>query len=117
VTLVDVAPDGTAESVTAGWLRASLRSVNEAASRLGAPVLDCREPVAVPPNQLVSYRIPLVPTAHRFALGHRVGVVIVSDDRAADAPSIMGFRHPPVAAAVRAGIWSSSRLVFPVLEA
>ena len=42
VTLQDVAPDGQAEPVTAGWLRASLREVDEAASRPGAPVLPCR---------------------------------------------------------------------------
>ncbi|MGZ4690476.1 MAG: CocE/NonD family hydrolase [Acidimicrobiia bacterium] len=116
VTLLDVAPDGSATTVTGGWLRASLRTVDEDASRLGAPVLDCRHPIAVPPNELVSYRIPLVSTAHRFVVGHRVGLVIVSDDQPESTPSIMGFRHPPVTPAVRAGIWSSSRLVFPVLS-
>ena len=33
VTLTDVSPDGSTEAVTAGWLRASLREVDEAASR------------------------------------------------------------------------------------
>lgn len=114
-TVLDVAPDGTATTITAGWLRASLRTVNETASRPGAPVLDCREPVAVPPNEIVSYRIPIVANAHRFLPGHRIGLVITSDDRAPNAPVVMGFRHPPVADAVRARIWSSSRLLLPVL--
>ncbi len=116
-TLLDVAPDGTAATITAGWLRASLRSVNESASRPGAPVLDCREPIAVPPHQLLSYRIPIVPNAHRFLPGHRIGLVITSDDQAKHAPAIMGFRHPPAAPAVRVSIRSSSRLVLPVLPA
>jgi predicted acyl esterase len=115
VTILDVAPDGTATSITAGWLRASLRTVNEAASAPGAPALDCRVAVAVPPNELISYRIPIVAMAHRFLPGHRIGLVITSDDQSKDAPTMMGFRHAPVAPAVRARIWSSSRLLLPVL--
>ena len=36
MTLQDIAPDGGTEDVTAGWLRASLREIDEAASRPGA---------------------------------------------------------------------------------
>ena len=115
VTLLDVAPDGTATTITGGWLRASLRLVDDAASTPGAPALDCRIPVAVPPNERVSYRIPIVANAHRFLPGHRIGLVITSDDQPAFAPTILGFRHPPVVPAVRARIWSSSRLLIPVV--
>ena len=52
--LYDVPPAGAAEPITAGWLRASLRTMDEAASTPGAPVLDCRTPVAVPVGQRVS---------------------------------------------------------------
>ncbi len=114
-TLLDVAPDGAAATITAGWLRASLRTVNEAASTLGTPVLDCREPIAVPPHQPVSYRIPIVANAHRFRAGHRIGLVITSDDQPATAPAVLGFRHTPVAPALLARIFSSSRLILPVL--
>lgn len=115
VTIVDVAPDGTATNVTAGWLRASLRLVDEEASAPGRPVIDCRIPVAVTPNELTSYRIPIVANAHRFLAGHRIGLVITSDDQPQHAPTLMGFRHAPVVPAVRARIWSSSRLLLPVL--
>ncbi len=113
--LLDVSADGTTQAITTGWLRATLRTVNEAASRPGAPVLDCREPVAVPPNQLVSYRLPLVPNAHRFNAGHRIRLLVCSDDEPDDVPAMLGFRHPPVTPAVRASIASSSRLRLPVL--
>ena len=115
ITLIDVAPDGTSSLITGGWLRASMRTVNAAKSRAGLPVLECRHPVAVPPNELVSYRIPIVANAHRFLPGHRIGLVVTSDDQSKHAPALMGFRHPPVAPAVRARIWSSSRLLIPVL--
>jgi predicted acyl esterase len=114
-TLLDVAPDGTAEIITAGWLRASLRTVNDVASRPGAPVLDCRAPIAVPPHEQVAYRIPIVATAHRFPAEHRIGLVIAGDDQASTSPTIMGFRHTPVVPATRASIFSSSRLLLPVV--
>jgi len=46
--LQDVDPSGEATDVTAGYLRASLREVDEAVSRSGAPVLRCRTYQAVP---------------------------------------------------------------------
>ena len=48
VFLQDVATDGTVTDVTAGYLRAGLREVDESASRPGAPDLPCRTFQAVP---------------------------------------------------------------------
>lgn len=113
-TLQDVAPDGTTTDVTAGWLRASLREVDEAASRAGALVLPCRTPVAVPIGEDVLYRIPLVANARRFAVGHRIRLVLTSDDQDPAAPAIMGFRHASVGTSSLNTIRSSSRLVISV---
>ena len=63
VTLQDIDTEGASGDVTAGFLRASLREVDEAASRPGAPVLPCRNAEAVPVGEIVRYRIPLVPNA------------------------------------------------------
>jgi putative CocE/NonD family hydrolase len=114
-TLQDVDPDGNAEDVTAGWLRASLRAVDEQASRPGAPLLPCRERLPVPPGEVVAYRIPLVPNARRFAAGHRVRLVIASDDMGRGLPAMMKFRHAPLGDSSRNGVRSSSRLLLPVL--
>ncbi|WP_422747804.1 CocE/NonD family hydrolase [Mycobacterium sp. WMMD1722] len=116
-TLQDVAPDGTVEDVTAGWLRASLRTVDEAASRDGAPVLPCREPRAVPIGENVEYRIPLVPNARRFRAGHRIRLVLTSDDQDPSTPAIMNFRHAGVGTSSRNIVRSSSRLLLPVISA
>jgi len=62
-TLQDVAPDGTGTDITSGCLRASLRAVDEKASTPGAPVLPCTTATAVPVNQQVSYRVPIVGTS------------------------------------------------------
>jgi predicted acyl esterase len=114
-TLQDVEPDGTSHDVTAGYLRASLRQVDEDASRVGAPVLPCREAVAVPIGQDVQYRIPLVPNARRFKAGHRIRLHLTSDDQNPGTPAIMGFRHATVGTSTINSIRSESRLLLPFL--
>ncbi|WP_445169950.1 CocE/NonD family hydrolase [Mycolicibacterium sp. Dal123E01] len=116
VTLSDVVPDGSTEPVTAGWLRASLREVDEAASRPGTPVLPCRRPMTVPIGEDVEYRIPLVANARQFKAGHRIQVTITSDDQDPDIPAIMNFRHASVGTSSINTVRSASRLVLPVLS-
>jgi len=114
-TLRDVAPDGDTTDVTAGWLRASMREVDEAASRPGAPALPCRNAQAVPIGEDVVYRIPLVPNARRFKKGHRIQLVLTSDDQDPSVPVIMSFRHAGVGTSSLNTVRSSSRLLIPVL--
>jgi predicted acyl esterase len=116
VTLQDVAPDGTVVDVTAGWLRASLRRVDPDRSSVGAPELPCRDAEVVVPGVLTSYRIPLVTNARRFAPGHRIKLVLTSDDQDPSTPAIMGFRHATVGTSTVNTIHSSSMLLLSVLE-
>jgi putative CocE/NonD family hydrolase len=116
VTLQDVHPDGSVDDVTAGWLRASLRALDEAASRPGAPQLLLTHSVPVEPRQPTTYRIPLVPNARRFLAGHRIRLVITSDDRSDEAPAMMQFEHACAGDASVNTILSGSRLLLPVLE-
>ncbi len=113
-TLEHVAADGTTSEVTAGWLRASLREVDEAASRDGAPVLPCRTFAPVPIGGDVEYRIPLVANARRFAAGDRIRLTLTSDDQDPQTPAIMNFRHASVGTSSVNAVASSSRLVLPI---
>jgi putative CocE/NonD family hydrolase len=115
VALQHVASDGTVNDVTAGWLRASLREVDEKASRPGAPVLSCRTATAVPIGEDVEYRIPLVPNARHFAKGDRIRLTLASDDQNPDVPAIMNFRHASVGTSSLNTVRSSSRLLLPAL--
>ena len=115
VVVSDLAPDGSATHITAGWLRAELRTVDEEHSRLGRPMIPCREPAAVPVGDVVRYRIPLVPNARRIASGHRLQLVIASADEGKDGPTVLGFTHTPVAQSSVNTVHSSSRLQLPVL--
>ncbi|AQT80566.1 peptidase S15 [Mycolicibacterium litorale] len=116
VTLSDVAPDGSTELLTAGWLRASLREVDEGTSRPGAPTLPCRTATAIPIGEDVEYRIPLVPNARRFSEGHRIALTIAGDDQDPAVPAIMNFRHASVGTSSLNTVRSSSRLLLPVLQ-
>lgn len=114
-TLQDVAPDGDVVDVTAGWLRASLRAVDDAASSDRAPALPCTDALAVPVGQDVVHRIPLVANARRFRAGHRLRLVLTSDDQDPATPAIMNFRHASVGTSSVNTVRSSSRLLLPVL--
>lgn len=116
-TLQEVAPDSDdtdVTDVTAGWLRASLRELDDAASTPGAPALTCRSAVAVPIGEVVEYRIPLVPNARRFRKGHRIRLVLASDDQNPEVPAIMNFRHASVGTSTLNSVYSSSRLLLPI---
>ncbi len=116
VLIRDVAPDGAVTDVTQGWLRAALRTVDEAASAPGRPVLPLRTPVPVPAGEPVTYRIPLVPNARRFARGHRIRVTVTSDDSRREAHAMMLFSHTPIGTRSINTVHASSRLLLPVLS-
>jgi predicted acyl esterase len=101
LALQDVAPDGSVVDVTAGWRRAAISDDN---TTLGA----------VPAGQMCRYRIKLVDNARRFARGHRVRLIVRSDDQGDPAP-IMGFRHAAVGTTTRIDVASSSRLTLTTI--
>ncbi len=113
-TLQDVEPDGSTTDITAGYLRAGLREVDEAESRVGAPVMSCRSFNAVPVGENTAYRIALAPNARRFKAGHRIRLVLTSDDQNPEAPAMLGFRHASIGASCLSRIHSTSRLLLPV---
>ncbi len=115
--LYDAPPAGEPEAITAGWLRAAFSGVDEARSALGAPVPDCRTPVAVPVGQRMTYRIPVVPNARRVPVGHRLRLVIASADEPNKTLTVLGFTHVVVREASRNAIYSASRLWLPLLPA
>jgi uncharacterized protein len=114
--LQDVDENEKAIDVTAGYLRAGLREVDEAASQLGAPVLPCRTFASVPTAEKLRYRIPLVPNARRFRAGHKLRLVLTTDDQSADVPALLGFRHASIGTSSFNTIFSSSRLLLPILR-
>jgi predicted acyl esterase len=116
-TLQSVDEAGTAVDVTAGYLRASLRQVDEARSRPGAPALPCRAFAPVPIGETVRYRIPLVVNARRFKRGHSIRLFLTSDDQNPATPAMLTYRHASVGTSCLSTIASTSRLLLPVVPA
>jgi putative CocE/NonD family hydrolase len=114
--LFDVPPDGKPFAITAGWLRASYAQVDERRSAPGAPVVPCRASVPVPVGERVVYRIPIVPNARRIAAGHRLRLVVTSDDASHKDVAMLGFTHTTVREASLNTIYTTSRLLLPVLS-
>ena len=92
----------------------ALRAVDEQASAPGAPVLPCTTATAVPVNEKVSYRVPIVATGYRLAAGHRLRLTLTSDDQDPAYPAMMTFRHASVGTSTLNRIASTSRLLVPV---
>jgi uncharacterized protein len=115
--LQDVNDTDEASDVTAGYLRASLRKVDEIASKPGAPVVPCKTFEAIPIGETVRYRIPLVPNARHFKAGHRIRLYLTTDDQGEEKPALLFFRHASVGTSALNTILPSSRLLLPVLRA
>jgi hypothetical protein len=114
--LQDVDENESTVNVTASYLRASMRGVDDAVSKRGAPFLPCRKFEAVPIGEKVSYRIPLVPNARRFRAGHKLRLSVTTDDQNADRPALLEFRHASIGTSSLNTVFSSSRLLLPVLR-
>jgi predicted acyl esterase len=114
--LQDVDENENAVNVTAGYLRASLRAVDQGASKRGTPVLPCRTFEAVPVGERVRYRIPLVSNARRFRAGHKLRLYLTADDQNPDRPALLEFRHASIGTSSFNTVFSSSRLLLPILS-
>jgi hypothetical protein len=78
VTLTEVRPDGTEVYVQSGWLRASQRALDGAASSAVAPAQTHLEADAapLPRGEFTEVRVALFPVAHLFRAGSRLRLTI-----------------------------------------
>jgi len=113
VKLQDIAPDGAARDLTQGWLRASHRALDPVRSKPYRPAHahDRMEPLC--PGEITSFEIAILPTAHRFVPGHRLRLLLTSEDRHGFA--MQGLYHTGTGLAARNQIFSGSRLIVPLI--
>ncbi len=78
VTISEVRPDGQEVYVQSGWLRASMRALDESASTELRPIHTYLEDDAepLPPDEWTAVRVELLPVAHAFRAGSQVRVTI-----------------------------------------
>ncbi|MEE9241067.1 MAG: CocE/NonD family hydrolase [bacterium] len=84
IVFQDEAPDGSARTLTKGWLRASHREVDESRSRPGSPWHPHARAVPLTPGREEVFEIELVPTCNVFQPGHRLRLEIGSSSNIAD---------------------------------
>jgi putative CocE/NonD family hydrolase len=78
--LIDVAPDGSQQVITQGWLRASFRHVDPSRSRAGAPYLTDDRDTPVVIGATTRYRMDIWDTAYTLRPGHRLRLWLSSSD-------------------------------------
>jgi predicted acyl esterase len=78
VVITEVRPDGAETYVQSGWLRASHRALDRAASTSLAPVPTHtrRDAHDLPRDRFVLVRVPIFPFGHVFRAGSRVRVIV-----------------------------------------
>ena len=112
VKLQDVAPDGSARDLTQGWLRASHRALDPTRSKPHFPdhAHDRIDPLT--PGAATSFEIAILPTAHRFAPGHKLRLVLASEDGGGFA--MQGLSHTGLGIAARNRVFARSLLMLPL---
>jgi predicted acyl esterase len=78
VTISEVRPDGSEVYVQSGWLRASMRALDDEASTALRPVHTYREDdvASLPPGVFALARVELFPVAHVFRAGSRIRLTV-----------------------------------------
>jgi predicted acyl esterase len=116
--LVDVDPVGNRQLVSAGYLKAGHRALDEKKSRPYQPVHPRQDPVPVPPGEVVDYAIAMMPTSNVFQKGHSMELMIRNQDDLLSRLGTWGVYHLPFMRTVTHNIhFGKSHLLLPVIPA
>lgn len=118
IDLVDIAPDGTRQLLTQGFLKAQFRAVDEEASRPGEPVHPRQAAVPVERGKVENYAIRLMPTSNVFLPGHRLEVTVRNNDDLLSRLGSWGVYMLPFMRTVNHDIhFGESHVLLPIIPA
>jgi predicted acyl esterase len=117
VTISEVRPDGKETYVQSGWLRASQRALDRAASTELLPVqthskADVRP---LPSGRAALVRVPLYPFAHAFRAGSRIRIVVQPPGGNRPAWAFATLPGPRTVTVSRSAV-QPSKVVLPVVS-
>ncbi len=118
VKLYDVAPDGKAEFLVKGVLKASFRALDAAKSKPGQPYHPFDKQELIEPGKVYEYQIEISPICRTFKTGHRLQLQIASEDHTYTNPLRTLDLHLlpwPVENAVHHDAKHPSHLLLPVI--
>lgn len=116
--LSDVAPDGSEQVISDGYLRASHRQLDPARSTTASPYHTHTNPTPVTPGRFYAYDIGIWPTAYRLAPGHRLQLRLTTYDVPTHAPAGVALGSAsvqPITPTVNTVRDQVSTLLLPVL--
>jgi uncharacterized protein len=126
VALKDLAPTGSERELSRGFLKASHRELDVAASKPWRARHPHLQAVPVTPGEVNSYEIALAPTANRFQAGHSIVLEIMSMDRRGDPAPTHGIAQDhlpthlcstlPTRHTLFHGGAHASRLLLPIVQ-
>ena len=114
--LQDVDETDNPTNITAGYVHAGLRRLDESCQQTRSPCASLPIFEPVPIGDKVTYRIPLVPNARRFRTGHKLRLYLTTDDQNKDVPALFEFRHASIGTSSLNTVFSSSRLLLPIAK-
>ncbi len=118
VDLVDVDPDGNRQLVSAGYLKAAHRALDEKKSKPYQPIHPRQDPVPVPPGEVLEYAIAMMPTSNVFQKGHSMELIIRNQDDLLSRLGTWGVYHLPFMRSVTHKIhFGESHLLVPLIPA
>lgn len=121
VELQDLSPNGEITILSKGWLKASFRELDRAASQPHKPWHRYTERVPVEPGKIEEYAIQIHDTSNVFLPGHRIGLVVKSLDHSLEGGWNTIFFHLPCALEVTHTVHHDatfkSHLLLPVIPA
>jgi predicted acyl esterase len=116
VDLVDVDPQGHRQWVSAGYLKAKYRAIDEVKSKPYRPVHPRQEPVPVPPGKVQEYGIAMMPTSCIFQKGHSIELIVRNQDDLLSRLGLQGVYFLPFMRTVTHTIYfGKSHLVLPII--
>ena len=116
VDLVDVDPQGNKQLISQGYLKAAHRALDEAKSKPYQPIHPRRDPVPVPPEEVIEYAIAMMPTSAIFQKGHAMELIIRNQDDLLSTQGIWGVYLLPFMRTVTHNIKiGHSHLLLPVI--
>jgi putative CocE/NonD family hydrolase len=118
IKLDDIAPNGAAQVVTKGFLKAAYREVDPEKSRPGQPFHPYLQPSPIEKDKIYEYEIELLPIFRTFKVGHRLRLRIASNDFFGQDP--LNY-HTPVFQIATNTVYHNkqfpSHLVLPIIPA
>jgi uncharacterized protein len=118
VDLIDVAPDGSRQLLSQGYLKAKFRALDEEKSRPFMPVHPRQEPVPIIPGEVNTYAVQMMPTANVFKKGHSVEIIVRNQDDVLSRLGTWGVYMLPFMQTVTHKIhFGNSHVLLPVIPA